>query len=87
MAQAEVLLRLRYAIDTAIKYPTEPNVAAATGFATRYPRALRSTHLQANLGVRRWKWLNDHGVYPVGEPLEVAGNVGIKGTITPDITK
>jgi hypothetical protein len=86
MAQAEVLLRLRYAIDTAIKYPTQINTDAAIRFASDHPRSLRSGHIRANLGVRRWKWLNERGFYPVGEPVEVAGVVGIKGTITPDIT-
>lgn len=87
MSQVEVLLRLRYAIDTAIKYPTQTNIDAAVGFASRHPQALRSSHLQHNLGVRRWQWLNEYGVYPVGEPVEVAGSIGIKGTITPEVTK
>ena len=36
---------------------------------------------------RRWGWLNERGIYPVGEPVEVAGVIGIKGTITPDVIK
>ena len=87
MVQAEVLLRLRYAIDTARKYPTQPNIDAAIRFANEYPRALRSSHLRHNLGAARWAWLNDYGIYPVGESVEVAGSFGIKGTITPDVIK
>ena len=87
MVQAEVLLRLRYAIDTAIKYPQQPNVEAAIAFANEYPQALRSSHLRHNLGSRRWQWLNEHGVYAVGEPVEMAGSIGIKGTITPEVLK
>jgi hypothetical protein len=87
MAQAEVLLRLRYAIDTAIKYPKQPNVEAAIRLANEYPHALRSSHLRHNLGQRRWQWLNANGIYPVGESVEVAGGFAIKGTITPEITK
>lgn len=86
MAQAEVLLRLRYAIDTAIRYPTQRNQDAAVSFANQYPQALRSSHLRHNLGRRRWDWLANHGVYPVGEAVELAGSSGIKGTATPDIT-
>lgn len=86
MAQAEVLLRLRYAIDTAIKYPSQSNIDSAIRFATEHPKALRSSHLRHNLGERRWSWLNEYGIYPVGEDLEVVGNVAFKGTATPDIT-
>lgn len=87
MAQAEVLLRLRYAIDTAIKYPAQANVENAISFATSHPKALNSSHLRHNLGQRRWGWLNERGIYPIGEPVEVAGVIGIKGTITPDVIK
>jgi hypothetical protein len=87
MPQHEVLLRLRYAIDTAIKYPSQSNIDSAIKLASEHPRALRSKHLVHNLGERRWSWLNEYGVYAIGEPAEIAGSIGIKGTITPDVTK
>lgn len=87
MPQREILLRLRAAIDTAITYPTWPNINAATTFASEHPRALRSSHVRNNLGRFRWEWLNQRGIYPVGEPIEIAGAAAVKATITPDITK
>jgi hypothetical protein len=75
MAQPEVLLHLRYAIDTAIAYPTKPNTETAINLVASHPRAMRSSHIRQNLGVRRWAWLNEHGIYEV------------RGDITPDIVK
>jgi hypothetical protein len=70
----EVLLHLRYAIDTAISYPTWPNINAACTIATSYPVALRSSTMRTRLGQARWEWLNQNGIYPIGGP------------VTPDIT-
>lgn len=86
-AQRELLLSLRYHIDTAIAYPTAENVLNAIYFATEHPKALRSSHFAHLLGVRRWDWLNAHDVYPVDEAVEIAGGIGIKATITPEVIK
>jgi hypothetical protein len=75
MAQTEVLYRLRYAIDTAITHPGQPNTVAALEVVSAHPQAMRSSHVRRNLGQRRWAWLNDHGVYE------------IRGDITPNIIK
>jgi len=64
MSQARVLLSLRAAIDTAIRYPHQGNVDTALEIARTYPRALASAHLRHNLGKRRWDWLAEHGVTP-----------------------
>ena len=72
MTQAMVLLRLRYAIDTAIKYPRQTTIESARKMALDHPLALRSSHLRANLGDRRWKWLNDHGINPAGGTTNIA---------------
>ncbi len=61
VSQAEVLLLLRAAIDTAIRYPTKPNETVALAIAEHHPRAMRSAHLIHNLGQRRWAWLEEHG--------------------------
>ena len=87
MPQREVLLRLRYAIDTARKYPRPENIESALDLASEHPNALRSGHLTHNLGVERWRWLEQHGIYPIGEGHEVAGSPAIKGTITPEVIK
>ena len=87
MTQRELLLRLRYAIDTAIQYPKQPNIDSAIQLAVSHPRGLRSGHLKHNLGSRRWSWLNAHSIYPIDEQAEIAGSIGIKAVITtPDIT-
>jgi hypothetical protein len=74
MVAEELLLRLRFAIDTAIAHPQEPNIQMACAIAINYPVALRSNTLRYRLGRKRWEWLNQHGIYPIG------------GQITPDIT-
>ena len=81
MAQALVLLRLKYAIDTAIKYPRQTTIESARKMALDHPLALRSSHLRANLGDRRWKWLNDHGVYPAGAAANIAGMPAVNPVI------
>jgi hypothetical protein len=82
MAQAEVLHRLRYAIDTAIAYPSPRNVEAATSLALDHPRALRSSHLTHNLGAFRWRWLDEHGVHEAG------GAIALKAVVTaPEVVK
>ena len=63
-AQHELLLLLRSHIDTATKYPSFVNVTRAVDFAKAHPRALRGGHFAHLLGVRRWKWLAEQGVYP-----------------------
>jgi hypothetical protein len=85
--QREILLLLRASIDTAIAWPQQPNVEAALSLVQRYPRAMRSSHITTNLGPRRWDWLNERGIYPIGEPTEIAGSAAIKATITPEVTK
>ncbi len=81
MSQTELLQRLRYAIDTAIAYPSTKNVEAATSLALDHPRALQSSHLTHNLGTRRWTWLEQHGIH------EAAGSIALKAVIsTPDFT-
>lgn len=62
--QEEVLLLLRGAIDTAINSPGPGTTNRAIELATRYPRALSGGKLRANLGVRRWEWLAEHGISP-----------------------
>ena len=49
--------------------------------ALDHPLALRSSHLRANLGDRRWKWLNDHGVYPAGAAANIAGMPAVNPVI------
>jgi len=83
-AQRDFVNRLRFAIDTARKYPSKRNREGAIALAQSQPRALRSSHVVHNLGKTRWDWLAMHGVYPVGEAGEIEGS--FKGTITPDIT-
>ena len=85
ISQQEYLLRLRAAIDTALNYPSEINRNTATGFAVRYPKALRSSHVRSNLGAKRWTWLNLHGVYPIGEATEINDQPAMKGTYTPEL--
>lgn len=74
VAAEELLLRLRFAIDTATSYPTWPNINAAVTIANGHPVALRSATVRRRLGRARWEWLNQNGIYPIGGP------------ITPDIT-
>jgi len=62
-SQAEVLLSLRYAIDTAIAHTSLQNAEVAIAIARGYPQALRSTRVSRGLGATRWEWLNAHGVY------------------------
>ena len=64
MAQHELLLLLRAHIDTATRYPTYEAVTKAVDFAKAHPRALRGRHFARLLGVRRWRWLAEQGVYP-----------------------
>lgn len=87
LPQRELLLRLRASIDTARMYPTSYNIRSAVVLASQHPQGLRSGHLRANLGMQRWEWLAEQGIYPVGEGTEVAGVPAIKGTITPEVTK
>jgi hypothetical protein len=84
MPQTEVVLRLRAAIDTAIRFPHDANVAAALSIAKAYPRAMRSVHVNHNLGQRRWEWLSDHGFYPALDASDEDDQV--QGTISPDYT-
>lgn len=83
--QRDFVNRLRFAIDTARKYPSKRNREGAVALAQSQPKALRSSHVRHNLGKSRWEWLAAHSVYPVGEEGEIGGS--FKGTITPDITK
>lgn len=85
LAQRNFVLRLRFAIDTAVKYPSKRNREEAVALAQSQPAALRSAHVRHNLGKARWNWLSMHGVYAVGEGGEIEGS--IKGTITPDVIK
>lgn len=62
--QAEVLLLMRAAIDTAINNPGPETVNHALTLASLYPRAMSGGKMRANLGQARWDWLNEHGVYP-----------------------
>ena len=87
MPQQEFVLRLRAAIDTAIKFPTEPNIDKARGLAYEHPIAMRSSHVSHNLGVRRWEWLGERNITFVGEPVDIAGTPAFKGTITPEVKK
>ena len=84
MPQTEVVLRLRAAIDTAIRFPHDANVGAALAIANAYPKAMRSVHVRHNLGLIRWNWLTDHGYYAALDPSEEADRV--QGTISPDYT-
>lgn len=84
LGQANFALALRYAIDTARKYPSQRNRSEAIALAQSQPVALRSKHVRHNLGKTRWEWLELHGVYPVGEAGEIEGS--FKGTASPDIT-
>jgi hypothetical protein len=84
--QQEVLHLLKYAIDTAIAYPGSGTITKARDLIAQYPIALRSSHLRHNLGDRRWKWINDQGLYPAGSAHEIAGMTAMKGTAEPDIT-
>ena len=86
-SQRQILVELRYRIDTAIKYPFKRNIDEAVAYAEHRPGAIRSAHLRHNLGQRRWEWLNSHGVTAVGEATEIAGQAAFKVTSTPDITK
>ena len=86
-AQHQLVLLLRYQIDTAITYPTWPNINSVRTFVNEHPQAMRSSHMRHNLGLFRWEWLSDHDVYVVGEPTVIAGMPAIKGTIEPDIKK
>lgn len=85
LAQRNFVFHLRFAIDTARKYPSKRNREEAVALAQSQPQALRSSHVRHNLGASRWDWLASHGVYPVGEGGEIEGSV--KGTITPDVIK
>jgi hypothetical protein len=87
MPQQEFLLRLRAAIDTAIRHPAQSNIDTAVRLALSQPKAMRSSHVSHNLGVRRWEWLSQHGVTFVGESAEVAGTPARKMTITPEVKK
>ena len=80
--QAEVVLLLRSAIDTAIRFPHEANVQRALNYARTYPVAMRSAHIRHNLGQRRWDWLTEHGYYAALDPSEEDERV--QGTIKPD---
>jgi hypothetical protein len=84
--QQEVLHLLKYAIDTAIAYPGTGTIAKARDLIEQYPLALRSAELRHNLGDRRWKWIDDQGLYPAGSAHEIVGLPAIKGTAEPDIT-
>lgn len=84
MPQSEVVLRLRAAIDTAIRFPSANNEASAIAIAQAYPKAMRSTHVNHNLGQARWDWLTEHGYYPALDPSEEDDRV--QGTISPDYT-
>ena len=84
-AQRDFVNRLRFAIDTARKYPTKRNREEAIALAHSQPNAMRSRHVVHNLGKTRWDWLATHGVYPVGEAGEIEGS--FKATITPEVIK
>jgi len=87
MPQRELLHRLRYAIDTAVAYPTPENIEKAITLAQAHPQGMRSSHVSHNLGAKRWEWLGQHNVTFVGESVEIAGNQAIKATITPEVQK
>jgi transcriptional/translational regulatory protein YebC/TACO1 len=87
VSQKEMVLRLRAAIDTARKYPSQENIDKAIKLAIDHPKTMRSSHASHNLGVRRWEWLGEHGVVFVGESVEIAGTQAFKGTITPEVKK
>jgi hypothetical protein len=86
VSQAEVLMRLRYAIDTAVAHPYQPNIDAAISIANQYPAALRSSTVRYRLGKSRWDWLHMNGIYAVGTPADIAGSPAFKTTAEPDIT-
>lgn len=73
VSQAELVLMLRSAIDTAEKQPSYKNVALAIEIARNHPVGLSASHVRHNLGAKRWAWLNRHGVYAQE-----------RATITPD---
>jgi len=85
--QSQLVLLLRYAVDTAIRYPTLPNIATVLAFVEEHPKAMRASYMRHNLGLFRWEWLGEHGVYVVGEPTVIAGMPAIKGTIEPEVLK
>ena len=62
LPQRELLWRLRAAIDTARKYPSQQHIDKAVSLADDHPRALRSKHVWQNLGKVRGEWLARHGV-------------------------
>jgi len=61
--QQVYLLNLRYAIDTAITYPSKRNREEAMGMIERHPETFRSSHVQHNLGKRRKEWIAIHQTY------------------------
>lgn len=84
-AQKEVVSDLRDLIDNAIR--REEGADAALSFARRFSSILATPYASHNLGTRRWSWLNDHGFYAVGEPVEIEGVNAVKATIKPEVLK
>jgi hypothetical protein len=58
----EAGLRLRYAIDTARRYPSRTNVSSAVELARSDPRLLRSPRVRQTLRAGRLEWLEEQGV-------------------------
>jgi len=90
-SQREVVYRLRYAIDTARRQPSSGAIGAVADITRRNPQAMRSAHVQHNLGGARMSWLEEQGlVGPLEENTdlsEIAGDRAIKGTATPEVIK
>ena len=84
LAQREFAHRLRFAIDTARKYPSQRNRREAVALAISQPAALRSSHVRHNLGATRWDWLTMHGVTAIGDTGPLEGE--FQATISPDKT-
>jgi hypothetical protein len=92
IGQAEFANRLRFAIDTARKYPSQRNRGEAIALAQSQPAALRSTHVRHNLGSTRWEWLELNGVTAAGEGGSLPGEIttvitkaDLTGWVTPEI--
>lgn len=76
MSQEELALMLRSSIDIAIKQPSYSNVATAIQIARNHPIGLASAHLRRALGIKRWDWLNSHGVYAQEKAITTPDKLG-----------
>jgi hypothetical protein len=61
-SQHRLALELRYAVDVAKKYPTEPNVTSVRELIDAHPHGSRSRHVEHNLGQARLEWLYENGL-------------------------